>query len=409
MRRSRILVQREASSYRELRGGEDPPLGLLVIASACEAGAHVAALAAIGERLGITVVTIGPLDGLRSVRVDGDGTLSAPLGAAARLSVLSAESAAELLAAIAAGRGAIPDLASAAAAVPPHLDILDGPIEEVTPPNDAKRVELRLFGGLQVVVDGREVRTGLRRSSRALLALLAVRSEGVTMEEALDLLWHEEGRPDAGRTDFHAAVNSARGRIRDLLGTQEPMVISYVADYYRLDADIVDVDLWQFGRAMQRAAAATDEVTRRDALERACARVIGEPLAGIRGDWTESIREELRRRAVDALVQLAQLREDAGQVDAAIEALQSACTADPYDEALARQLMHVQIRHGRRDAADRTYRVLAARLAELDTEPDEETEELLEADDEVIGVAAHRKRIPGSGHAHLAIIDDETP
>lgn len=408
LRRSRILAQRDASSYRELVDADDPPQALLVVARTQEAGAHLWALAAIGERLGISVVTLGELEGLRPIHVQADGRLEPALGSTTYLSVLPAASAADLLAAVVSGRGGIPAIATGPLSQPTQLDILDVPLHVTSGGTNHRRVEIRLFGGVRILVDGREVTTGLRRSSRMLLALLAVRPQGVTMDEALDLLWHEAGRPDAGRTDFHAAVNSARGRIRDLLGTQQPMVIAYVADHYRIDADIVDVDLWTFGSDLQRAALATDDVARRDSLEHACALVAGEPLAGVRGDWTEPVREELRRRAVDALVQLAELRESAGQIDAAIEALQSACTADPYDEPLARRLISVQLNHGRKDAAERSYRVLAVRLAELDAEPDDETDDLLAGapHDEVVGIAARRAGMNRAA-PRVAIVDNE--
>jgi len=409
LRRSRILAQRNAPSYRELIDGDDPPQALLVVARTEEAGAHVQALAAIGERLGISVVAVGELEGLRPLHVQPDGTLNPALGEAARLSVLPTAAAADLLAAVVAGRGGIPVAAAGPSSSPTQLGILDVPLHATHGGTNHRPVEIRLFGGVRVLVNGREVTTGLRRTSRMLLALLAVRPQGVTMDEALDLLWHEEGRPDAGRTDFHAAVNTARGRIRDLLGTQHPMVISYVADHYRLDTDVVDVDLWSFGADLQRAALASDDTTRRDCLEHACAIVAGEPLAGLRGHWAEPVREELRRRAVDALVRLAELREGAGQIDAAIEALQAACAADPYEEALARRLIRLQLAHGRREAAERSYRVLAVRLAELDTEPDDETEDLLAGaqHDEVVNMAARRTGTNHAATSRVAIVDND--
>src|SRR5581483_251527 len=110
----------------------------------------------------------------------------------------------------------------------------------------------------------------------------------------------------------------------------------YAADRYRLDTDMLSADVWRFRHQLERAAIAPDARGRREALERACAELDGEPLAGVSGGWAEPLREELRRSAVDALVELAALHEEGRDVDAAIAALQRACEIDPYCEPLAR-------------------------------------------------------------------------
>ena len=50
---------------------------------------------------------------------------------------------------------------------------------------------------------------------------------------------------------------------------------------------------------------------------------------------------------------------------------------DPVAEELYRRLMRLQGQLGRPDAVRRTYRLLARRLAELDVDPDPETEQLV--------------------------------
>jgi hypothetical protein len=195
------------------------------------------------------------------------------------------------------------------------------------------------------------------------------------MDEALDLLWHEEGRPDAGRTDFHAAVNTARGRIRDLLGTQQPMVIPTslitTGSTAMSSTSIYGAsDPTSNGPRLRQT-----DTTQRDCLEHACALVAGEPFAGLRGTG----RSRFARSCASS-------RERAGSTRRAARGrrsgrrrhrgAQSACAADSYDEAFARRLIRLQLDHGQREAADRSYRVLAVRLAELGTEPDDETDDL---------------------------------
>jgi DNA-binding SARP family transcriptional activator len=91
----------------------------------------------------------------------------------------------------------------------------------------------------------------------------------------------------------------------------------------------------------------------------------------------EGPREDARRRVVDALARLAELRETAGELEGALAALEGAISADPVAEELYRRLMRLQAGLGRPDAVRRTYRLLARRLAELDVDPDPETEQLV--------------------------------
>jgi DNA-binding SARP family transcriptional activator len=80
---------------------------------------------------------------------------------------------------------------------------------------------------------------------------------------------------------------------------------------------------------------------------------------------------------VDALARLAELRASADDLEGALVALEQAVVADPVAEELYRRLMRLQAELGRPDAVKRTYRLLARRLADLDTDPDPETERLV--------------------------------
>jgi DNA-binding SARP family transcriptional activator len=93
--------------------------------------------------------------------------------------------------------------------------------------------------------------------------------------------------------------------------------------------------------------------------------------------WVEIPREDTRRQAVDALARLAELRQAAGEREGALVALEQAIAADPVAEELYRRLMRLQAELGRPDGVRRTYRLLARRLAELEADPDPETEKLV--------------------------------
>ena len=58
-------------------------------------------------------------------------------------------------------------------------------------------------------------------------------------------------------------------------------------------------------------------------------------------------------------------------------ALEQAVDADPVAEELYRRVMRLEAELDRPDAVKRTYRLLARRLADLDIDPDAETEQLV--------------------------------
>jgi len=100
-------------------------------------------------------------------------------------------------------------------------------------------------------------------------------------------------------------------------------------------------------------------------------------LDGAPHGWVEGPREDLRRRAVDALARLAQLRQAIGDLEGSLAALEQAIVADPAAEELYRRVMRLEAALGRPDGVRRTYLLLAHRLAELDVDPDPETEQLV--------------------------------
>jgi DNA-binding SARP family transcriptional activator len=57
--------------------------------------------------------------------------------------------------------------------------------------------------------------------------------------------------------------------------------------------------------------------------------------------------------------------------------LEQEAAADPVAGELDRRVMRLEAELGRPDAVRRTYRPLARRLAELDVDPDPETEQLV--------------------------------
>ena len=246
---------------------------------------------------------------------------------------------------------------------PPQVDAATAAEEAPSPPaapSDDRRlgVFVGLLGPYRVSVDGDVVGSG-RKKARELLALLALRPEGVTMDAAIEALWPGAGPEKSA--DFSQAVTSLRAVLRV---DGEP-VVSRIGARYQLDRSRIALDVADFEEAA------------RSEPDAAVALYRGELADGEDYPWIEPDRERLRRTVLDLLAESVQRRRSAGDLAGAAAALDRAVDIDRYSEPLYRELMAVQREQGREDAVRRTYDRLVQALAELGAEPEPRTAALL--------------------------------
>jgi DNA-binding SARP family transcriptional activator len=236
-------------------------------------------------------------------------------------------------------------------------------------------IRIELLGPALVEAWGEKVSSGLRASAYELLAWYAMHPDGATAEAAIDALW-----PDApgkrGRERFWTALGNLRSRLHGP-GEDGFEILAKVGEHYRPDPSVLDLDLWRFEAALTDAARANERVAVVAALERAAAAYGGDFYPSADALWVEPAREDLHRRALDVHIRLAEYHGDDGRPDAAIAALERAIELDPICEDAYRRLIALQSQLGRNDAAQRAWRLLLGRLAELDLEPEATTAELI--------------------------------
>jgi DNA-binding SARP family transcriptional activator len=242
--------------------------------------------------------------------------------------------------------------------------------------NSAEMISVRLLGPYRITVGDSEVASGLRAKARELLAYLAVNREGVTMDAATEALW-PEADPDKGQSYFRTVIANLRSTLRAAAGLEDACaVVERVGPRYRLDPDLVVVDLWQFSDGLRGINREADAAGR----EHAADSYVGEFAAGEDFTWAGPVREQLRRKAIDNLTALAEARRASDDLKGALRALERAIEFDPYGEELYSAAMKIQLLLGRRDAAGRTLRLLEQRLAEIGSRPQEGTRRLLSQD-----------------------------
>ncbi|MFD0853932.1 BTAD domain-containing putative transcriptional regulator, partial [Actinomadura adrarensis] len=220
------------------------------------------------------------------------------------------------------------------------------------------------------------MQTGLRQTSIHLLVYLALHPDGVTRDQAAAVLWPDLP-PDKIGNQFHTACTAVRRVIREVIGLDEPMFILRGSHHYRLDPHYIDVDTWRLSALHQRADRAHSDAERIGALQAFADLYTDDFATDLSDEWIQAHREYLRRTALDALTRLADLYTADDQPEQALNALEQAFRHDIYSEQLCRSIMQLQLRLNRPDAARRTYQLLSSRLLDIDTDPSDQTRQLL--------------------------------
>lgn len=404
--RARLLETDDTPDFAtHRRHHPDDPLPALVLVAdgvSLEQAGRLSAILAQGPRLGVGALLPGAaVDGGAQLVLDDAGRVQAAspweLGdqqlIGARACALTDAEAAELLQVLARSRTdddlpepGHPDAAvhavPAVAAPAVELDAGgDAQADEPTrlPADYGKQealVQVRLLGAFQITTATGEIRSGLRASARELLAYYLVHPDGASLEQAVEAMW-----PDTALGREHERFWTALGNLRTMLrkatGITELKAIQRDGVRYRVDPAVFAVDLWRFQQALAAARRAQLDPAVAAALAEAGEAYGGVLLDGAPYAWVEAPREDVRRRVVDALARLAQLRQATGDLEGALGALEQAMAADPVAEELYRRVMRLEADLDRPDAVRRTYRLLARRLADLDVDPDPETEQLV--------------------------------
>ncbi|PZR83500.1 MAG: hypothetical protein DLM65_01805, partial [Candidatus Aeolococcus gillhamiae] len=325
--------------------------------------------------------------------VDGDGAVDPAstglVNGAGVLYHVAAAEAAELLGVVAAGRG--PDIVPEVSADEEEaVTVIDEPGELRQPFRAAsvsvamaalemRAVDVRIFGRVRVRVNDNEVEKGLPASGRQVLALLVVRGE-LTEAQGVDAF--SASNPSSYYANQWAAgTRKTRAALRELLGDRGVDCLPCVGGRFRLNEEIVSSDYGRLvaGRAAARQTA--DPEARRAILAGATQDVRGEPFANAAYNWVIEDETAVRSMGMAALEELATLHATAGDLDAAVEALDQALSLDQDPvEAIFQKMLVLQHRLGHGEAVRDLYRRLQHQLAlRCDRDPSVETDSLMES------------------------------
>ena len=218
------------------------------------------------------------------------------------------------------------------------------------------RLEVRLLGAVEVILDGRRLGAFNSLRLQRFLALIALRTDLQHRSRLAFELWPDSTERQA-RTNLRKLLHDFRHSLPD------------IAQFVQVDNEIVrwiptgssEVDVLRFRDAM----AAGD-------LELAVRLYSGDLLPACYDDWVLAERAKLRAEAYGVLVRLA--NEAAGRDDheATIRHAQCAIDLEPTDEAAVRIQMEAHLALGDRGGALRSYHRYAEVLErDLELEPGE--------------------------------------
>jgi predicted ATPase/DNA-binding SARP family transcriptional activator len=227
------------------------------------------------------------------------------------------------------------------------------------------RVEFRLLGDVEAVLDGRPLDTGHARQRTVLAALLVDVGRPVPAEQLIDRVW-------ADRPPYRArnALSAYVSRLRGLLAGVDGVRITRGPGGYLLAADPLTVDLHLFRRLVSRARAAERPADAAALFGQALDLWRGDPFLSIDVPWFADLRTALQAERLAATLDRNDAALGAGRHAELLGEIATAAGAHPLDERLAGQLMLAQYRGGRQADALATYqRIRRGLVDELGSEP----------------------------------------
>jgi predicted ATPase/DNA-binding SARP family transcriptional activator/Tfp pilus assembly protein PilF len=234
-----------------------------------------------------------------------------------------------------------------------------------------KLLQIQLLGDFRLTY-GDELLTTLNaeRPQSLLAYLLLHRRAPQPRQHIAFLLW-----PDSSESQARSNLRNLLHGLRQTLPNAATFLLTDTLTLqWNPDAPFT-LDVALFDAALAQAKCATDPAEVRHCLETAIEHYGGDLLPGNYDDWILALREELRRRQVDALYQLIGLLEEATEYRAALRYVQRLLHQDPLDEAAYVLQMRLCALSGDRTGIRRAYQSCVDVLArELAVEPSPATQ-----------------------------------
>lgn len=306
------------------------------------------------QERGVTILFTGPHDRGDAITLHADGTVAAgePTLVGTRLPTIAAGDALALLLAFREPDPAEPPAPASSRAAHFTLNVLES---------------VRLVG------DAGNLTARLTRKQKELLTCLALHPNGLHRDALTEEIWHAGSASRPGN-NLHNALSLMRRALTEAGVINAGELVLRDNGRYRLNHEIVDVDLWRFRRHAE-ASRRGQGAERLESLKRAVDEYTGDLAANLDAEWLDEPREVVRREVLDALAALVRGEPD---LPAKLAFLERARLLDPYNESVYRDIMRVQARSGHPEIVPRTLSLLVANLSKIGESPQRSTIALAE-------------------------------
>lgn len=233
------------------------------------------------------------------------------------------------------------------------------------------KLSILLLGGFRLVEQDHIITTLTSANLQILLAYLLLHRDTPHTRQQLAFLFY----PDSSEAQAQSNFRTLLGRLRQAWhGAEHYVQINNRTIQWRSDASFL-LDVLEFENALARAEAGGGI----SELERAVELYRGDLLPQCYADWILPIRERLRQKYLNALVQLIELLKAQGDYHAALVYAQQLLQLEPLQETTYQLLMRLHAAQGDRSSMLRVFRQCELVLhQELRAEPSRETRALFE-------------------------------
>jgi DNA-binding SARP family transcriptional activator len=253
-------------------------------------------------------------------------------------------------------------------------DAINGAVQPLGKASVCETEELRihLLGGFRLSIGARVVRESewyLRKPKNTLKILALAPNHHLHRGQLIDLLWPDL-EPEAAANNLYKTVHVARRVLEPNLRPNTPS--SYL--HRKWEALILDppgpmwIDVDAFRTASTKARLTQDPADYEYAIGLYAGDLLPEDWYD---EWAMRPREQLKSAQLRLLLDLAQVREERGEITEAIDVLEQIVAIDAAHEEAHATLMRLLAYSGQRQLALRKYQQLREALrSELDAEPD---------------------------------------
>ncbi|MDH3754424.1 MAG: AAA family ATPase [Acidimicrobiia bacterium] len=236
------------------------------------------------------------------------------------------------------------------------------------------RLQIRLFGGLQVLdAAGDDLRLPSRNAESLLSLLLVDRERKHPRSSLVGAFW-----PDLPESRARRRLSQALWQITSVLSPHGESLFIADRESVSLDPEAsVWVDIIEFDELIESST--EDDAARFIALLDAVALYRGDLLEGAFDDWALVERSRYRHRLVDAETELVRHLKARGELDEALRIARLVVDYEPLREEAHREVIRLLQLLGRpAEAVEQYDRLQSLLLHEIGSEPEAETRALIE-------------------------------